>query len=146
MQDFLAIADHSPAEIQSLLELAAKLKKEHQGGGNKPILKGKSLAMVFQKPSLRTLVSFEMGMEHLGGHAIYIGPQEIGLGQRESIADVARVLEGYVMGSWRAYSPISIFWNWLNGLKRRSSMDSATTTIPARGWRTRLLSMNTTRP
>jgi ornithine carbamoyltransferase len=98
MQDFLAIADHSPAEIQSLLDLAIKLKKEHQKGGNKPILKGKALAMVFQKPSLRTRVSFEMGMQHLGGHAIYIGPQEIGLGQRESIADVARVLDGYVDG------------------------------------------------
>jgi ornithine carbamoyltransferase len=98
MQDFLAIADHSPAEIQSLLDLAIKLKKEHQGGGNKPILKGKALAMVFQKPSLRTRVSFEMGMQHLGGHALYIGPSEIGLGQRESIADVARVLDGYVDG------------------------------------------------
>jgi ornithine carbamoyltransferase len=98
MQDFLAIADHSPAEIQSLLDLAIKLKKEHQAGGNKPILKGKALAMVFQKPSLRTRVSFEMGMQHLGGHALYIGPSEIGLGQRESIADVARVLDGYVEG------------------------------------------------
>lgn len=96
MRDFLAIADHSPAEIQGLLELATKLKKEHFAGGNKPVLKGKALAMVFQKPSLRTRVSFEMGMQHLGGHALYIGPSEIGLGQRESIADVARVLDGYV--------------------------------------------------
>ncbi|MDA1330278.1 MAG: ornithine carbamoyltransferase [Chloroflexi bacterium] len=98
MNDFLAIADHSPDEIRGLLERAATLKKEFQGGGNQPILKGKSLAMVFQKPSLRTRVSFEMGMQHLGGHAIYIGPSEIGLGQRESIADVAGVLEGYVDG------------------------------------------------
>ena len=98
MKDFLAIADHSPDEIRHLLELAVKLKTEYQQGGNKPLLKGKALAMVFQKPSLRTRVSFEMGMQHLGGHAIYIGPQEIGLGQRESIADVARVLDGYVEG------------------------------------------------
>lgn len=98
MKDFLAIADYSPDEIRHLLDLAVKLKAEHQNGGNKPILKGKALAMVFQKPSLRTRVSFEMGMQHLGGHAIYIGPQEIGLGQRESIADVARVLDGYVEG------------------------------------------------
>lgn len=98
MKDFLAIADLSPAELQSLLDLAVKLKKEHQAGGNKPVLKGKALAMVFQKPSLRTRVSFEMGMQHLGGHALYIGPSEIGLGQRESIADVARVLDGYVDG------------------------------------------------
>src|SRR3990172_2878254 len=98
MQDFLAISDHSSDEIRSLLELAVQLKKECTQGGNKPILKGKGLAMVFQKPSLRTRVSFEMGMQHLGGHALYIGPQEIGLGQRESIADVARVLDGYVDG------------------------------------------------
>ena len=98
MKDFLAIADHSPDEIRHLLDLAIKLKAEHQKGGNKPILEGKALAMVFQKPSLRTRVSFEMGMQHLGGHAIYIGPQEIGLGQRESIADVAHVLDGYVEG------------------------------------------------
>ncbi|MCW5875672.1 MAG: ornithine carbamoyltransferase [Anaerolineales bacterium] len=98
MQDFLALADHSPQEIQSLLDLAVQLKKDHAAGGNKPILQGKALAMVFQKSSLRTRVSFEMGMQHLGGHALYIGPQEIGLGQRESIADVARVLDGYVDG------------------------------------------------
>ena len=98
MQDFLAIANHSPEEIRALLDLAIKLKAEHHKSGNKPILKGKALAMVFQKPSLRTRVSFEMGMQHLGGHAIYIAPAEIGLGQRESIADVARVLDGYVDG------------------------------------------------
>ncbi len=98
MQDFLAIADLTSEEIEALLNLAVELKKEHAEGMNKPILKGKALAMVFQKPSLRTRVSFEMGMQHLGGHAIYIGPQEIGLGQRKSIADVARVLDGYVDG------------------------------------------------
>ena len=98
MKDFLAIADHSPDELRHLLDLAVKLKAEHQKSGNEPVLKGKALAMVFQKPSLRTRVSFEMGMQHLGGHALYIGPQEIGLGQRESIADVARVLDGYVEG------------------------------------------------
>lgn len=98
MEHFLAIADHSSSEIRGLLDRAVTLKKEFQAGGNQPLLKGKALAMVFQKPSLRTRVSFEMGMQHLGGHAIYIGPQEIGLGQRESIADVARVLAGYVDG------------------------------------------------
>ncbi|MEX2162503.1 MAG: ornithine carbamoyltransferase [Anaerolineales bacterium] len=98
MQNFLEVSDHSSEEIQGLIDLAIKLKAEHFKGGNKPILKGKALAMVFQKPSLRTRISFEMGMQHLGGHAIYIAPQEIGLGQRESIADVARVLDGYVDG------------------------------------------------
>ena len=97
-RDFIAIADYSPEEIQGLLDLAVELKKEWFAGGNKPILKGKALAMVFQKPSLRTRVSFEMAMEHLGGHAFYLGPQEIGLGKREAISDIARVLSGYVQG------------------------------------------------
>ncbi|MCA9962209.1 MAG: ornithine carbamoyltransferase, partial [Anaerolineales bacterium] len=64
----------------------------------KPILKGKSLALVFQKPSLRTRVSFEMGMVHLGGYALYLSPNEIKMGGRESVPDVARVLSGYVDG------------------------------------------------
>ncbi len=96
MKDFLAISDFSLEEIQDLLDLAVKLKKEHFKKGNKPILKGKVLGMVFQKPSLRTRVSFDMAMRHCGGDALYLSPSEIGLGKRESIADVARVLSGYV--------------------------------------------------
>jgi ornithine carbamoyltransferase len=95
-RDFLAIADHSPQELQDLLDLAIQLKKEYRNGGNKPLLKGKVLGMIFQKPSLRTRVSFDMAMRHLAGDALYLSPNEIGLGQRESIADVARVLSGYV--------------------------------------------------
>jgi len=95
-QDFLAVADYSPADLKSLLDLAVRLKQEHQNGGNAPVLRGKVLGMVFQKPSLRTRVSFDMGMRHLGGDALYLSPNEVGLGQRESIADVARVLSGYV--------------------------------------------------
>lgn len=97
-KDFIAIADYSPGDLQGLLDLAISLKKEHAQGGNKPVLKGKVLAMVFQKPSLRTRVSFDMAMRHLGGDALYLSPSEIGLGQRESIADVSRVLAGYVEG------------------------------------------------
>jgi ornithine carbamoyltransferase len=97
-KDFLAITDYSAKELQDLLDLAVRLKKEHFAGGNAPILKGKVLAMIFQKPSLRTRVSFDMAMRHLGGDALYLSPQEIGLGQRESVADVARVLSGYVDG------------------------------------------------
>ena len=96
MKDFIAISDYSAAEIQDLLDLAVRLKKQHQTGGNPPLLKGKVLAMIFQKPSLRTRVSFDMAMRHLGGDALYLSPAEIGLGKRESIADVARVLSGYV--------------------------------------------------
>lgn len=95
-KDFLAVSDYSPEELQGILDLAVKLKKERNSGGNAPILKGKVLAMVFMKPSLRTRVSFDMAMRHLGGDALYLSPNEIGLGQRESIADVARVLSGYV--------------------------------------------------
>ncbi len=65
---------------------------------NPPLLKGKVLAMLFSKPSLRTRVSFDMAMRHLGGDALFISPNEIGLGKRESIADIARVLSGYVQG------------------------------------------------
>ncbi len=95
-KDFIAITDFSSAQIQEIIDLSLNLKKEWRAGGNEPVLKGKVLAMVFQKPSLRTRVSFDMAMRHLGGDALYLSPSEIGLGQRESIADVARVLAGYV--------------------------------------------------
>jgi ornithine carbamoyltransferase len=94
--DFIAVSDFSPSEIQDLLDLAVTLKKEYFKFGNPPILRGKVLGMIFQKPSLRTRVSFDMAMRHLGGDALYLSPNEIGLGQRESIADVSRVLSGYV--------------------------------------------------
>lgn len=96
MQHFLAIADLTSAELNDLLKLALGLKEAWYGGGNEPVLKDKVLAMVFQKPSLRTRVSFDMGMRHLGGDALYLSPNEIGLGKRESIADVSRVLSGYI--------------------------------------------------
>ncbi len=96
MKDFIAVADYSAQEVQELLDLAVRLKKEFKAGGNPPLLQGKVMAMIFQKPSLRTRVSFDMAMRHLGGDALYLSPNEIGLGKRESIADVARVMEGYV--------------------------------------------------
>jgi ornithine carbamoyltransferase len=96
MKDFLTIGDYSPEALQNLLDLAIQLKQEWNQGGNKPIFKDKVLAMIFQKPSLRTRVSFDMAMRHLGGDALYLSPAEIGLGKRESIADIARVVSGYV--------------------------------------------------
>lgn len=96
MKDFIAIADYPAQEIQDLLDLALQLKKEHQTVGNSPRFKGKVMGMIFQKPSLRTRVSFDMAMRHMAGDALYLSPAEIGLGKRESIADVARVLSGYV--------------------------------------------------
>jgi ornithine carbamoyltransferase len=97
-RDFLGLADLSTEQIQSLLDLAVPLKRELRAGGNAPRLAGLTLGMVFQKPSLRTRVSFDVGMSQLGGRAIYISPDEIGLGTRESVPDVARVLSRFVDG------------------------------------------------
>ncbi|HHX45520.1 MAG TPA: ornithine carbamoyltransferase [Chloroflexi bacterium] len=95
-RDFLSLADLSPEQAWTLLERAVSLKQEWREGGSPTRLAGRTLAMVFQKPSLRTRVSFEMAMRHEGGHALYIGPDEIQLGKRESVPDVARVLSRYV--------------------------------------------------
>lgn len=98
MEHFLNLADLTPKELRELLNLAVELKEEWKAGGNRPLLKGKTLGMVFQKSSLRTRVSFEVGMIHLGGQALYLSPFEIQLGKRESVPDVARVLSRYVDG------------------------------------------------
>jgi ornithine carbamoyltransferase len=98
MEHFLAVSDFSAAELWQFLNKAQELKQELKAGGNRPILKGKILGMIFQKPSLRTRVSFEVGMLQLGGEALYLSPAEIGLGKRESVPDVARVMSGYVDG------------------------------------------------
>jgi len=96
MKHFLTLADLTPEEFQAILDLAVRLKKEQKAGGNEPILKGKVMGMIFQKPSLRTRVSFDVAMLQLGGHALYLSPNEIQLGKRESVADVARVLSRFV--------------------------------------------------
>jgi len=98
MRHFLDLADWTPIEIDELLTLATDLRREWQQGGNRLLLGGQVLAMIFQKPSLRTRVSFDVAMLHLGGHALYLSPAEIALGQRESVPDVARVLSGYAQG------------------------------------------------
>ena len=96
--DFVSLADLPNDVIWEWLRTAKALKEEWRAGGNQPTLKGKVLALVFQKPSLRTRVSFDVAMRHLGGEAIYLSPQEIRLGERETIPDAARVLSGYVNG------------------------------------------------
>jgi ornithine carbamoyltransferase len=98
MEHFLTLADLTPAQLEHLLELARDLKAEYRSGGNAPRLQGRVLGMIFQKASLRTRVSFDVAMLHLGGHALYLSPNEIQLGQRESVADVARVTSRYVDG------------------------------------------------
>jgi ornithine carbamoyltransferase len=94
--NFLSIKDFSPEEIRYLLDLAREMKAHpsaHTGA-----LKGKTLAMIFEKPSLRTRVSFDVGIQQLGGFALYLSNAEISLGKRESIYDVAKNLERMVQG------------------------------------------------
>jgi len=93
-KDLLRISCLTAPQFLSLLKTAQDLKKELKTKGkNRPLLHSKTLAMIFEKPSLRTRVSFETGMTQLGGHAIYLAPQDIQLGVRESIADTAGTLE-----------------------------------------------------
>jgi ornithine carbamoyltransferase len=98
MRHLLTLADLSSEEIKQLVQLAGELKRELKDGGNRPLLQGKTLGMIFQRPSLRTRVSFEVATSQLGGEALYLSPQEIQLGERESVQDVARVLSRYVDG------------------------------------------------
>lgn len=95
-RDFLDLSSLGPAELDGLLGLAERFKAELKSGLEHPYLRGKTLAMIFQKPSLRTRITFETGMAQLGGHAIYLGPQDIGIGERESAKDVARNLSRWV--------------------------------------------------
>jgi ornithine carbamoyltransferase len=91
-KDFLSAADLDAEEYRRLFQLARQLRE----GGVRTDLAGRTLAMIFEKPSLRTRVTFEAGMTQLGGHAIYLAPADIGLGRRESVPDVARNLERWV--------------------------------------------------
>lgn len=99
MKNFIAIADRTPEQLRHLLDVAARLKAEYrENGRNDLILAGKTLAMVFEKPSLRTRVSFSVAMTHLGGSALYLRQEEVGLVTREPVEDVARVLSGMCDG------------------------------------------------
>jgi len=92
-KDFLSITDFTKKEIIDLIGLAINLKEEFiSNGGNIPYLKNKTLTMIFEKPSLRTRVSFETAMTQLGGHAINLSPADIGIGKRESVSDVSKVI------------------------------------------------------
>ena len=97
-KDLVAISDFTRSGICSFFSLAADLKMKQKRGIPHHLLPGKTLAMIFEKPSLRTRVTFEVGMTQLGGHAIYLSPADIGLGKRESVADTARNLERWVDG------------------------------------------------
>jgi len=94
-KDFLDIRDRTREELLATLEFARNMKTDLKAGKGSTALAGKTLAMVFQKPSTRTRISFEVGMWQLGGYALYLAPADIGLGKRESVADIARVLARY---------------------------------------------------
>jgi len=100
MKDFIAISACEVGELKELLAESASLKKLYKGGGREACLAGKALVMLFEKPSLRTRMSFEVAMTDLGGSAIYVKPSDIGgmIGEREPVKDMARVLSGYVDG------------------------------------------------
>jgi len=93
-KDLLSIADLERKQIEHLIEQAGHMKTE----GSPPLLSGRTLALLFEKPSLRTKASFEIAIYQLGGYGIYLSPEEVGLGKRESVTDVARVLSRYVDG------------------------------------------------
>jgi len=92
---FLSIAELTKDEIFEIFDLTHELKEKTQKSETHHLLKGKTLAMVFAKPSARTRISFEVGMFQLGGHALYLSPNDIGIGTREAVKDVARVLSRY---------------------------------------------------
>lgn len=91
-RDLISIADLSSSELDHLLNTAIELK----GSGKQPLLAGRTLALLFEKPSLRTRVSLHVAMRQLGGDCLYLSPPEVGLGERETASDVARVLSRYV--------------------------------------------------
>ena len=95
-RNLLSMKDLSGEEIVQVLDTADRLKRDRNAGQLRPLLAGKTLGMIFQKPSLRTRVSFETGMTLLGGHAIYLAPSDISLGKRETTEDIALVLSRYV--------------------------------------------------
>jgi ornithine carbamoyltransferase len=97
-KDFVGVADLGGPRLVAVLERAARLKHDRQVGRPHALLAGRIVALIFQKPSLRTRVSFEVGMAELGGRALYLSPAEVGLGQRESAPDVGRVLSRMVHG------------------------------------------------
>jgi len=97
-RSFLTLADFTAEELTAVLDLADRLKRERRQGRLRDTHAGKTLALLFQKPSLRTRASFDVAIRELGGDAMYMGPDEVGLGKREAVADVAIVLSRYVHG------------------------------------------------
>ena len=97
-RDFLSLQDFAAGEIRVLLDLAKNLKSGQKKGNRQPLLAGKTLAMIFEKPSTRTRISFEVGMWQLGGSALFLSSQELQMGRGEPVKDTAAVLSRYVDG------------------------------------------------
>ena len=95
MKHFLHISDYTTEELWEIMELAKSVKKKFHNREDYAHFKNKSLAMIFAKPSARTRVSFETGFEWMGGHALFLGPNDIGIGKREAIKDISRVFSRY---------------------------------------------------
>ncbi len=98
LKHFISLADLSAGEFADLLKVAAYLKRRRAQGVTEHALSGKTLALLFEKPSLRTRLSFEVAMAELGGRSLYVRGEEVGMGVREPVRDVARVLSRYVQG------------------------------------------------
>ena len=108
-KDLLSILDLSPDELREILDDADQLKMLRNEGRPHEFLYGKALALVFEKASTRTRISFEVGMEELGGHALFLNPQDLQIGRGEEIRDTARVMSRYVSGMMiRAYKHSTI--------------------------------------
>ncbi|MCL0087271.1 ornithine carbamoyltransferase [Dehalococcoidia bacterium] len=122
-KDLLSVADLKPDDLQRILDNALAMKRK----GTEPLLAGQTLAMIFEKPSLRTRVSFDVAMYQLGGHAIYLAGGEVGLGQREPMKDMALVLSRYadlIMARTFAHSTVESLAHYatvpvINGLSDR---------------------------
>ncbi|MFB6214652.1 MAG: ornithine carbamoyltransferase, partial [Candidatus Bipolaricaulia bacterium] len=97
-RNFITVSQLEEEDFWEIMETARDLKGDLRAGKSHKVLPGRTLGMVFLKPSLRTRVSFEVGMTHMGGHAIYLGPEDIKLGERETTEDISLVLSRYVDG------------------------------------------------
>ena len=115
MKHFLDIFDHSPEELQDILDLAVQLKKEYFSGGNAPLFKGKVLGMIFQKPSLRTRFRLIWRCAIWAVTHYIFRRMKLAWGSGNPLRTYRACFQGMYMQSWRVFSSMNIFWNWQNG-------------------------------
>jgi len=124
----------SNKEFLELIDFSIKLKEENKMGKGKQLLENKTLAMLFEKPSTRTRVSFETGMKQLGGHTIILSLNEMQHSRGESVEDTAKTLSGYVDELWHEYTNIVLLRILQNTLQYQSLMDYLIHTTRVRLW------------